>query len=75
MSGTEVAAAVLHRHENLPILFVTGTPLDLWDRLDRQNLRMLRSTNRVAILEKPFAASAFQSAVAGMLQEEAAARV
>jgi CheY-like chemotaxis protein len=74
MSGTDVATSILHGHENLPILFVTGTPLDLWDEPDRKNLRSLRSTNRVAILEKPFRASAFESAVERMLQESTAAR-
>ncbi len=72
MTGTEVATAVLDIHGNLPILFVTGTPFDLWDEPDRQNLRALRSKHCVEILEKPFMPLAFESAVESLLQENAA---
>jgi hypothetical protein len=46
--------------------------LDLWDEPDRQSLRALRSKSRVAILEKPFMPSAFESTVESLLQEDAA---
>jgi CheY-like chemotaxis protein len=67
-SGTELATALLDSHGNLPILFVTGTPMDFWDEADRRNLRALRSKTRVAMLEKPFMPSAFESAVERLLQ-------
>src|SRR5689334_19431342 len=63
MSGTEVATALLDSNRRLPIVFVTGTPVDLWDEPDAQNLRMLRSKAPVAVLEKPFVPSTFLSAV------------
>ena len=75
MTGTEVATVLLDSHRNLPILFVTGTPLDSWEEPDRQNLRALRSKSRVAFLEKPFMPSAFESAVESLLQESAAAEL
>ncbi len=73
MSGTGVATAVLDSHGNLPIMFVTGTPLDLWDPPDRQNLRVLLSKACVEVLEKPFKVSAFDSAVQRLLQLNAVA--
>jgi CheY-like chemotaxis protein len=69
MSGTEVATALLDSHGNLPVVFVTGTPVDLWDEPDRQNLRALRSKNCVAVLEKPFMPAAFESAVESLLKQ------
>jgi hypothetical protein len=75
MTGTEVATVLLDSHRNLPILFVTGTPLDSWDEPDRQNLRALRSKSRVAVLEKPFMPLAFESAVESLLGENAAAHM
>jgi CheY-like chemotaxis protein len=68
MTGTEVATALLDIRGILPIIFVTGTPLDLWDEADRQNLRELRSKSRVAILEKPFMPLVFESAVDSLLE-------
>ena len=73
MSGTDVATALLDSHGNLPILFVTGTPMDFWDEADRRNLRALRSKTRVAMLEKPFMPSPFESAVERLLQPNAVA--
>jgi CheY-like chemotaxis protein len=72
MSGTEVATALLNIHGKLPILFVTGTPLEFWDEPDRQNLRDVLFKASVAILEKPFMPSAFQTVVESLLQEPAA---
>jgi CheY-like chemotaxis protein len=69
MSGAEVATILLDSQEKLPIVFVTGTPLDLWDEPDRRKLNALRLRTDVAVLEKPFMPSAFESAVATMLHE------
>jgi CheY-like chemotaxis protein len=73
MSGTEVAAALRGSYGNLPILFVTGTPLDFWEKADRQILLVLQSKSRVGILEKPFMPAAFESSVETLLNENAAA--
>ena len=75
MSGTEVATALLNGYGNLPIVFVIGTPLDLWDKLDRENLRALRLRTSVAILEKPFMPLAFESTVERLLQGNDADRI
>ena len=72
MSGTEVAVDLLDGYGNLPIVFVTGTPMDQWEQSDRENLRALRLRSRVAILEKPFMPSAFESTVERLLQGNAA---
>jgi CheY-like chemotaxis protein len=69
MSGTQVAAFLLDRQGKMPIVFVTGTPLDLWDEPDRRQLDALRSTTPVAVLEKPFMPSTFESTVASLLRE------
>src|SRR5689334_22055511 len=64
MSGTDVATALLGSHGRLPIVFVSGTPVDLWEEPDRRKLNALRSTTPVAILEKPFMPAAFEATVA-----------
>jgi CheY-like chemotaxis protein len=70
MSGTELAKALLDSHGNVPVVFVTGTPPDLWDERDRENLRALRSKSRVAVLEKPFLPAALESTVESLLQQK-----
>jgi CheY-like chemotaxis protein len=62
-SGVEVAVALAKDQSNLPILFVTGTPLNAWSQSDRRNLDLLPAAS-VGVLEKPFLPSAFESAVA-----------
>ena len=69
MSGTEVATVLVDGQGVLPIIFVTGTPLEFWDESDRQNLRALRLGNSVVILEKPFMPLAFQSTVDSLLRQ------
>ena len=66
VSGTEVAAELARNHDGLPVVFVTGTPFDLWDETDRQNFQGLRSS-AVAILEKPFSPTAFAATVEQLL--------
>ena len=72
MSGTEVATALLDIYGSLPIVFVTGTPLDDWDEPDRENLSALSLRTATAILEKPFMPLAFESTVERLLQGNAA---
>src|SRR3954452_3961782 len=72
MSGAEVATILLDKQGKLPIMFVTGTPLDLWDDPDRRKLNALRSKTAVAVLEKPFMPSAFESVIRNLMHEAAA---
>jgi CheY-like chemotaxis protein len=69
LSGTDVAAALLDRYGSLPTIFVTGTPLDLWDESDRRKLNAIRLRTTVAVLEKPFMPSAFEATVANLVRE------
>ena len=71
MSGTEVATTLLDSYGNMPVVFVTGTPWDLWGEADRESLRALRSRGRIAILEKPFMPATFESTVERLLQGNA----
>src|SRR5947209_5530426 len=43
LSGTEVALRVAELKPDMPILFVSATPLDAWNRRDLYNLKRLPS--------------------------------
>jgi CheY-like chemotaxis protein len=62
ISGTEVAVALARKHENLPVVFVSGTPLEFWSERDRRNMRLLLRVG-VEVLEKPFLLRVFEDAV------------
>ena len=66
VSGTEVAVALAQSRDNLPVVFVSGTPLSSWIERDRRNLRLLLSAG-VEVLEKPFMLRVFEKAVERLL--------
>jgi two-component system cell cycle sensor histidine kinase/response regulator CckA len=67
LSGTEVALLLIQRQSDLPILFVSGTPIDHWAERDRRNFRQL-SSGPVDFLEKPFRASTLQTKVESLMK-------
>jgi hypothetical protein len=68
LSGTEVAVGLALKHENLPVVFVGGTPLSYWSDSDRRNMRLLLSAG-VEVLEKPFLLRVSEDAVDRLLNQ------
>jgi CheY-like chemotaxis protein len=66
LSGTEVAVGLARKRQNLPVVFVSGTPLSYWSDPDRRNMRLLLSAG-VEVLEKPFLLRVFEDAVDRLL--------
>jgi CheY-like chemotaxis protein len=66
LSGTEVALRLIQLQPDLPILFVSGTPIDDWPESDRHNFRHLPSDS-VEFLEKPFRPSALKAKVESLV--------
>ena len=62
LSGTEVALRVAELKPDMPILFVSATPLDAWNRRDLYNLKRLPSA-LVDFLEKPFRLSSLRDKI------------
>ena len=52
-SGTDFARAIRQSCPDIPILFVSGTPLEGWSSHDLANIETLLP-GRIAFLEKPF---------------------
>jgi CheY-like chemotaxis protein len=73
ISGTEVAVKVRKVRSDLPVLFISGTPISGWRLCDRENLKRL-STHLVDFLEKPFHISTFLDKVRQMLLYRSASR-
>jgi two-component system cell cycle sensor histidine kinase/response regulator CckA len=69
LSGTEVALRLIQLQSDLPILFLSGTPIDDWPESDRRNFRQLLSGS-VDFLEKPFHASALQTKVESLVNSQ-----
>jgi CheY-like chemotaxis protein len=63
----DLSGTLTKKYGALPIVFVTGTPLDSWDERDRKNLRLLSPTC-AEVLEKPFLPRLFEATVARMLR-------
>jgi FixJ family two-component response regulator len=55
-SGTEIALKLVASYPNLPVLFISGTPIVWWTRRDLGNFSMFPPTN-VEFIEKPLSAS------------------
>ncbi len=55
-SGTEIALKLLTLDPNLPVLFVSGTPMVWWTSRDASNFKQFSPTS-VDFIEKPFSAS------------------
>jgi CheY-like chemotaxis protein len=58
ISGTVVALELLKSYPTMRVLFVSGNPLDAWDRNDLENFKQLPS-DLVDFIEKPFRSLAF----------------
>ena len=71
-SGTAVAVELLKSHPAMPILFVSGTPMNAWDESDLRNFQQL-PPDRTDFLEKPFRASVLLDKVSGLLLRMASA--
>jgi DNA-binding response OmpR family regulator len=65
-SGTDVALTVRRECEQIPVLFVSGTPLEGWSESDLSNIEALLP-GRVEFLMKPFTAADLLTAVAKLL--------
>jgi DNA-binding NtrC family response regulator len=53
--GTEVALELAKIKPGLPVLFVSGTPIEVWEQADLENARAL-PRGSYTFLEKPFKA-------------------
>ena len=51
ISGVQVAVALAEQRKDLPVLFVSGSPPELWDKHDQEILRQF-TPGSVTILEK-----------------------
>ena len=52
-SGTDVALKLVALYPNLPVLFISGTPMAWWTRRDALNYARF-APNSVDFIEKPF---------------------
>jgi len=69
VSGTEIARALRQSCPDIPVLFVSGTPLEGWFASDFANIEALLP-GRVDFLMKPFTAEALTVAVSRLLQHD-----
>jgi len=65
-SGTDVARRLREHCSDVPVLFVSGTPLEGWSSHDFSNVEALLP-GRVEFLMKPFTAEALAEAVARLM--------
>ena len=65
-SGTQVALQLVETRPDLPILFVSGTPMFDWTERDLRNFRHLPA-GAVDFLEKPFGVSTFEKKIKDLL--------
>lgn len=66
-SGTEVAIRIREACTDMPVLFISGTPLEGWQRDDLRNARALLA-EPVDFLQKPFAVDALFAKVDNLLR-------
>jgi len=66
-SGIQVAREVLESCPDLPVLFISGTPLEAWTKTDRADFSRL-PPGSVDFLEKPFQASDLEKRVRRLLE-------
>ena len=67
-SGTEVALELNKWHPNIPVLFVSGTPMYSWRRNDLDNFGQL-PPELVDFIEKPCRLSAFLDKVGELIEK------
>jgi DNA-binding response OmpR family regulator len=72
-SGTEFAVRARVNHPDVPILFISGTPIDFWSQEDHQNLARLAGGSYY-FLQKPFTCGALMQNVREQLARLAIAR-
>jgi two-component system cell cycle sensor histidine kinase/response regulator CckA len=66
LSGTEVASQAVECFPEMPVLFISGTPVDGWSAADQSNFKRL-SAKVVGFLEKPFLPAALRQKVRDLL--------
>jgi two-component system cell cycle sensor histidine kinase/response regulator CckA len=66
LSGTQVALQLVESRPDLPILFVSGTPMFDWTERDLRNFRHLPA-GAVDFLEKPFGVSTLEKKIKDLL--------
>jgi CheY-like chemotaxis protein len=66
VSGTQVALQLVESRPDLPILFVSGTPMFDWTERDLRNFRHLPA-GAVDFLEKPFGVSTLEKKIKDLL--------
>jgi CheY-like chemotaxis protein len=69
-SGTEAALRVRSVHNDVPVLFVSGTPTNAWDQGDVNNILKL-PLDSVDFLEKPFRPAALLERAEQLLAKRA----
>ena len=68
--GTDVALRTVELHPAVKVLFVSGTPLELWSETDLRNMAMLPDPS-VDFLVKPFTAPALVAKLKELLSRPA----
>jgi DNA-binding response OmpR family regulator len=66
-SGAEVALEARHCRGGLPVLFISGKPVEEWELRDQMYLRHF-TVGRVDFLEKPFLPEALREKVRELLR-------
>ena len=66
-SGTETALEAMQYRGDLPVLFISGKPMEAWELRDQMYFRHFPA-GKVDFLEKPFHASALQQKVRALLR-------
>jgi two-component system cell cycle sensor histidine kinase/response regulator CckA len=73
-SGTEIALRLLMLEPNIPVLFISGTPMVWWNRRDVCNFKQFPPTG-VDFIEKPFAVSQLLMKVRSLIGQQAHIRI
>jgi two-component system cell cycle sensor histidine kinase/response regulator CckA len=66
-SGTQIALEILKHCPNMPVLFISGTPIEGWWERDLKNFQVL-PLELVDVLPKPFQASVLAARVEMLLK-------
>jgi len=66
LSGTDVALSLHRSCPDIPILFVSGTPLEGWSEQDFANLESLLP-GRIEFLPKPFTSASLAQVISNLL--------
>jgi FixJ family two-component response regulator len=66
-SGAEAALEATQCRGDLPVLFISGKPVEDWEWRDQMYLRHF-TAGRMDFLEKPFLPEALREKVRGLLQ-------